>query len=920
MLGRRTTAPRLLAVLAVFGSLAAGCSDEAAEDPVGPGPLARPDAGATPGIQGLPVLTPCPNGWDEQTEEGGLSTCEPWPGSSPVAWPCPSDWVAEAVDGVDTCVPGPSWGPVQWACPPGWRSVRDLDDEITTCEPFPLDESEPCAPLEAHRPGEAACTPIGSACPSGDFPEGLPSDRHVVYVRPGAAGGDGSSPSTPFASLADVPFDALPAGAIVAIAKGTYTATVVLDRSVTLWGACPESTVLTDPGESSARALVTAIGPGEPAIVLRDLRLSGADRRGVEAAETAQIRLEGVVIEGVRSAGLSAYGSAVVTLDDVLIAATRASPNGAGGRGVGVEEAARVVARRAILRQNVEAGAVVVGTAARLVLEDSLVIDTESLPNGSFGIGVVLVRGRVELIRTLIARNRDTGIFADGREAALLVEDAIVRDHRPAPDGAPGRGLEASGGAQVEVRRTLFSGNRELGVAALGQGTQVSLEDVVIRDTESRQDGRFGRGLALREGSWVQAHRLALTRNRDAAISVETPGTRLVLEDARVTGTRRAAAGAFDPNGVSVLEGGVAEIERIVLKNNLGSALTVQQGLPEAKSLLQVSDAVIRGTRGDDVRESAAVYALGSGRIELRRARLEDNESWSIYGLGQGAELILEDALVTGTRPESATGRWGRGVDLQLGAQAELRRMVFANNHDVALILWSPQTRLILEDAIIRDTASEIEDRRGGRGLSLYEASAEVRRALFERNREVAILVSDPGARLHLEDAVVRATGPQESEQALGRGLQVQDQASAFVSRTRIIDNLDIGIMTSRASTATLTDVLVDGILRPVCEPDLPSCSGAGAGFASYQGLARLERALVRRAEACGLLVWAGSEVDVASALFERNEIGACFEDPLYDTGRVAASFAENGEDIQFLNVPPPPAQIGRPDFFSRSN
>ena len=56
-------------------------------------------------------------------------------------------------------------------------------------------------------------------------------------MKPGGSG-DGSSPSAPYGALDQVPFGALPDGAVVALAKGTYDGARTLNRTVTLWGAC----------------------------------------------------------------------------------------------------------------------------------------------------------------------------------------------------------------------------------------------------------------------------------------------------------------------------------------------------------------------------------------------------------------------------------------------------------------------------------------------------------------------------------------------------------------------------------------------------------------------------------------------------------------------------------------------------------
>ena len=68
----------------------------------------------------------------------------------------------------------------------------DGGDGPAWCEPWPGGAPEDCGADEAHFPGEPGCVRVGSACPAGGLPEGLPSDRPVVYVRAAATGGDGT--------------------------------------------------------------------------------------------------------------------------------------------------------------------------------------------------------------------------------------------------------------------------------------------------------------------------------------------------------------------------------------------------------------------------------------------------------------------------------------------------------------------------------------------------------------------------------------------------------------------------------------------------------------------------------------------------------------------------------------------------------
>ncbi len=68
-------------------------------------------------------------------------------------------------------------------------------------------------------------------------------------------------------------------------------------------------------------------------------------------------------------------------------------------------------------------------------------------------------------------------------------------------------------------------------------------------------------------------------------------------------------------------------------------------------------------------------------------------------------------------------------------------------------------TSLRLEDVSVRDTAPRASDLSFGRGLGVQDgAMAQVSRALFERNRQVTIMVVGLDASARLEDVVVTDT------------------------------------------------------------------------------------------------------------------------------------------------------------------
>lgn len=71
----------------------------------------------------------------------------------------------------------------------GWREVAPSGPaDVTTCDPWRAGGPSACAVDEAQLRGDAACMRIGSACPVGVWPEGLPTDLHDGPVSGGPIG------------------------------------------------------------------------------------------------------------------------------------------------------------------------------------------------------------------------------------------------------------------------------------------------------------------------------------------------------------------------------------------------------------------------------------------------------------------------------------------------------------------------------------------------------------------------------------------------------------------------------------------------------------------------------------------------------------------------------------------------------------
>jgi len=494
--------------------------------------------------------------------------------------------------GVDAILPWPGDEPpiapvVLTPCPDGWR--ESVDEDLTVCEPYPEGGYRECPAGHAHFPGEEDCQPVGDPCPAGDFADGLPDDGSVIFVREGAAGGDGTRVA-PYGLLSDVDFERLATGTTVALAKGGYFGVVALSPGTRLVGACSAETSLTGVPISNF-AHVSLIEAGEPAVV-ENVTVAGSARPGVWVEAGANLRLEGVVLDDI--ALVSAFSTDVgslLELSEVVVRGTRADIDG-GGRALGTQ-----------------AG------------------------------------GRIEGTRVILDRNIDGAIFTADPGSAVVLSEAYVRGTLT-PDEVGSRGVVVQAGGRFEGRAVLFEANREIGIFAGRAGSVVELEDVIVRGTLPRLAGDdYGRGINVQDGATLTASRVVIERNHDQGLVVGRADATATVTDTVIRDTLPVPRTSDFGRGITVQEGASLTATRILITRNHDVGVVVTDG--EAEVLLE--DATIRDTIP---RASASDHGYGlqaqiTGRLTLRRARIENNFALGVSSLS--AELTMEDVLVRGT-------------------------------------------------------------------------------------------------------------------------------------------------------------------------------------------------------------------------------------------------------------------------------
>ncbi|MCZ7686330.1 MAG: hypothetical protein M5U28_49215 [Sandaracinaceae bacterium] len=474
----------------------------------------------------------------------------PWldAGTPPIAAPAP-----------------PSFTP----CPTGWREVAPSDAEgVTTCDPFLEAGALECPDGEAHFPGEPGCAPIGAPCPAGEWPEGLRPDATVLFVRPGAEGGTGTR-DAPFGTVREA-IAAAPDGATIALSRGLFTESVMVDRAVTVRGACARDTSITSP---EIGVHLVAAGAALEDVSIRDTGSAGLAVYYTPGARVAGVLVERANVEGVLVAEATLDARALVVRD------TRPDGDGYGGAAINVTDRAEVTMGRAILERNASYAAYV--DDATLVASDVVLRDTRpQTADGRRGFGIsVSSAGHAELTRALVERSSAAGVLARGAGTSLVMTDSVLREVIPGTGaGEDGMGISILDAARAELTRVRVAGATDLAIEAAGIDTVIAVSDALLE--------RSGRGAAFHTSAYALATRLRVTAC--GILGVGVGGAEGSLSDVSVSDTL-----AMSDVAVGVLVNGArAAFSRLAVDRAEGVGV-----MAAGASTVVLEDSTIRDTR-----------------------------------------------------------------------------------------------------------------------------------------------------------------------------------------------------------------------------------------------------------------------------------------------------------------------------------
>jgi hypothetical protein len=396
-----------------------------------------------------------------------------------------------------------------------------------------------------------------------------------------------------------------------------------------------------------------------------------------------------VLVADTHSIGaFAAGGGSALALTDAIVRDTQADATARAGHGLVSQQGARLEARRVLVTDNHEAGAVAWDQGSVMVLTDSVVRRTRSRADGG-GYGVTALAGaRLEALRVLIADNHEAGAVARNADTSLALTDVVVRGTSPVPSGLLGCGLWAQEGAAVTATRVLVAESHTDGAVASGAGSTLALADSAVVATRPNTAGLFGRGLEAHTGAALTAARVLVAQNSEIGATLSRAGTTGALTDVLIVGVAPSARG-FGA-GATAFGGARLAVERLAVVDVHGVALAavplenVREGrLGDAR--IDGADAFVRGVGSNTIRVDPTDLDRAAGRLVA-------------YGLhvGDGCTLDVRRAVVA---------QGGYGFFAAAGGSFVLRTGVVVAQLDAAGASNTTPDALVLDGVAFRGNA-----------------------------------------------------------------------------------------------------------------------------------------------------------------------------------------------------------------------
>lgn len=435
----------------------------------------------------------------------------------------------------------------------------------------------------------------------------------------------------------------------------------------------------------------------------------------------------------------------------------------------------------------------------------------------------------------------------------------------------------------------------------LDLGSTLEATNLVVTDTATSEGGRAGHGMYVAGGAHASVTRGTFERNHTTGVAVIDEGSELVLRDTAILDTLTEQSSGYGGAGVQARLGARATLERVVVADaHAGGAVAQDPG-----SVLTATDLVVRDVLPANGVGGHGLVVWEGAQLTGRRIDVARSSQTAVTTQFAEARLDLEDLVVLDTQSVGLSAEYADGVGIGVGGDsvATLRRALLARSIEAAIAVDSDAASLLGEDITVIDT----EPGDGPLGLAVaVTAGAEADFTRLHATGSAGGGVQILGT-LRLSDALVERTAAIGVNRFDGWGLVVA--ASGSVEAERVVVRgqhvMGLGVAGGARFVGRDIQILDTRSVLEVAAGIIAAGDGSSIELTSFR---------VGAAEVCGLLIGAGSSIDLHDGEVRDNPIGVNVQDPDFEISRLQdrVRYIDNGTNLDTSHLPLPAFDTGR--------
>ncbi len=543
--------------------------------------------------------------------------------------------------------------------------------------------------------------------------------------------------------------DAAQPGDVICLARGEWTESLVIDKSLTLAGRGSGRTIIGQHQFHLPAVEIASSGGQQVTVKLQGLSVSsevghtgvtvsGTARvdlsrfrvsdmlYGIQVSDSARLTLSNSSVSDCRQIGIVLLDSATVEIAESHVVDNRAL-------GIRIFGSAEAVIRDSQVSRNGGHG-LMLRDDARVTVIDSSVYD-----NGMRGLSLA-GQSHAQLLASGVSRNGEEGIRAEDLAVVEVTGSRVIDNWE---------GIELVGSARATITDARISANRFAGVR-VEESAHATVSGTVLSSNR--------RGLDLRSSATAGVEDCLFEDNEDYGLV------------SRSTGEVTGEANRFHDNGVD-LGGNLSGTLRLPLREP--AEVLIEWPDQRFDSLQEAVDALLPGgklTIGPGTYTAGLTIATGvfleavDGEVTI----IGKKETLPVLSLVDGADLRLEGVTVSGG---------SSGLSLSAGARAELVGCtITANTQGLHLSGYS---------SVDMTDCSIVGNARSGL-FAAGESAATITRCSVSNHAEYGVAAAN-SARLTVSATVITRCG-------WDGGVVLWDNAQAVLEDNEIINNPGFGV------------------------------------------------------------------------------------------------------------------------------